>query len=54
MNSSNIIYRILKWLTDEEVLRTSSEFPRIQYLTVEMSRKAFGLSVKSFHPVFHD
>jgi hypothetical protein len=42
MNEWNIIYRILKWLTDEEFIRTSSEYPSIQYLIVEMSRKAFN------------
>jgi hypothetical protein len=42
MNEWNIIYRILKWLTEEEFIRTSSEYPSIQYLIVEMSRKAFN------------
>jgi hypothetical protein len=42
MNEWNIIYRILKWLTDEEIIRTSSEYPSIQYLIVEMSRKTFN------------
>ncbi|KAK2404762.1 sulfate transporter 1-2 [Trifolium repens] len=36
-NSNYIKDRILKWLTDEEILRTSSEYPSIQYLIVEMS-----------------
>ncbi|XP_045817749.1 high affinity sulfate transporter 2-like [Trifolium pratense] len=36
-NSNYIKERILKWLTDEEILRTSSEYPSIQYLIVEMS-----------------
>ncbi|KAJ1419901.1 sulfate anion transporter, conserved site [Sesbania bispinosa] len=36
-NSNYIKDRILKWLTDEEVQRTASEFPGIQYLIVELS-----------------
>jgi len=36
-NSNYIKDRILKWLTDEEILRTSSEYPSIQHLIVEMS-----------------
>ncbi|WJX26301.1 Solute carrier 26 [Trifolium repens] len=36
-NSNYIKDRTLKWLTDEEILRTSSEYPSIQYLIVEMS-----------------
>ncbi|CAI8591446.1 unnamed protein product [Vicia faba] len=36
-NSNYIKDRILKWLVDEEIQRTSSEFPSIQYLVVEMS-----------------
>ncbi|XP_058752169.1 high affinity sulfate transporter 2-like [Vicia villosa] len=36
-NSNYIKDRILKWLTDEEALRTASEFASIQYLIVEMS-----------------
>ncbi|KAJ1435817.1 sulfate anion transporter, conserved site [Sesbania bispinosa] len=36
-NSNYIKDRVLKWLTDEEVQRTTSEFPKIQYLIVEMS-----------------
>ncbi|CAL5183185.1 unnamed protein product [Lathyrus oleraceus] len=36
-NSNYIKDRILKWLADEEIQRTSSEFPSIQYLVVEMS-----------------
>jgi high affinity sulfate transporter 1 len=36
-NSNYIKDRILKWLTDEEIIRTSSEYPSIQYLIVEMS-----------------
>ncbi|KAJ1404740.1 STAS domain [Sesbania bispinosa] len=36
-NSNYVKDRILKWLTDEEVQRTRSEFPKIQYLIVEMS-----------------
>ncbi|KAK7328171.1 hypothetical protein VNO77_22268 [Canavalia gladiata] len=35
-NSNYIKERILRWLTDEDCKRTS-ELPRIQYLTVEMS-----------------
>nr|CBK55652.1 sulphate transporter [Astragalus racemosus] len=36
-NSNYIKDRILKWMTDEEAIRTSSEFPIINYVTVEMS-----------------
>ncbi|XP_019422862.1 PREDICTED: high affinity sulfate transporter 1-like [Lupinus angustifolius] len=36
-NSNYIKERILRWLTDEDVQRTGSELPRIQYLLTEMS-----------------
>ncbi|KAK7246773.1 hypothetical protein RIF29_41643 [Crotalaria pallida] len=36
-NSNYIKERILRWLADEESLRTGSELPGIQYLIVEMS-----------------
>ncbi|KAE9591854.1 putative SLC26A/SulP transporter [Lupinus albus] len=36
-NSNYIKERILRWLTDEDVQRIGSEFPRIQYLVIEMS-----------------
>lgn len=36
-NSNYIKERILRWLTDEEVQRTTSGLPRIEYVTIEMS-----------------
>ncbi|OIV91568.1 hypothetical protein TanjilG_08980 [Lupinus angustifolius] len=36
-NSNYIKERILRWVTDEDVQRTGSEMPRIQYLIIEMS-----------------
>lgn len=51
-NSNYIKDRILKWTTDEEVIRASSEFPSINYVTVEMSRKALNKIFSS--TIFHD